>query len=281
MKRPLSPLLVSAFIGSLLCVACAGDKSLPITPEGILADLRSPRVKQVVIDSDTYNEMDDQYAIAYALASEKMEVLSLHAAPFFNNRSTSFEEGMELSFKEMQRVLAIVGRQGEIPVFEGARRRISDDPESFDPEGWTRIPPFLGSDTEQIWRETKDGVDELLARYGYRKDGPVWKTAESSMDTIALFCHFGIIMAVLGYLTDISPMILWHRTICLPSSVTEVVTEERIPGEAFFRIVKAGDLAHLEMNGHPRSTHGLYPERYTGVDSTDPRVNGMPQRKDP
>ena len=134
MKRPLSPLLVSAFIGSLLCVACAGDKSLPITPEGILEDLRSPRVKQVVIDSDTYNEMDDQYAIAYALASERMEVLSLHAAPFFNNRSTSFEEGMELSFKEMQRVLEVVGRQGEIPVFEGARRRISDDPEGFDPE---------------------------------------------------------------------------------------------------------------------------------------------------
>ena len=134
MKRPLFPLLVLSVIGWFFCAACTGDKSLPITPEGILEDLRSPRVKQVVIDSDTYNEMDDQYAIAYAIASEKMEVLALHAAPFHNNRSTSFEEGMELSFKEMQRVLEVVGHKGDIPVFEGARKRVSDDPESFDPE---------------------------------------------------------------------------------------------------------------------------------------------------
>ena len=220
---------------------------------------------------------------------EKYEIRDFYVSPLGRARETA-----EYTLRRM-------GREAEtLPWLEEFRARHTDPetgksrivwdwkprnwtryPESFDPEGWTRIPPFLGSDTEQIWRETKDGVDELLARYGYRKDGPVWKTAESSMDTIALFCHFGIIMAVLGYLTDISPMILWHRTICLPSSVTEVGTEERIPGEAFFRIVKAGDLAHLEMNGHPRSTHGLYPERYTGVDSTDPRVNGMPQRKDP
>ena len=134
MNRIVSGAALLFLAAGMLCTGCTGSKSLPITPEGILEDLRSPRVKQVVIDSDTYNEMDDQYAIAYALASEKMEVLALHAAPFFNNRSTSFEEGMELSFKEMKRVLEVVGRQGEIPVFEGARKRISDDPEGFDPE---------------------------------------------------------------------------------------------------------------------------------------------------
>ena len=112
----------------------ACNRTSMITPEGILEDLRSPRVKDVVIDSDTYNEMDDQYAIAYAIASEKMNVLALHAAPFFNNRSTSFEEGMELSYKEMGRVLEVIGRQGEIPVFEGARKSLNDHPEDFDPE---------------------------------------------------------------------------------------------------------------------------------------------------
>ena len=118
--------------GWMLCSGCTAH--IPITPEGILDDLQSTRVKDVVIDSDTYNEMDDQYAIAYAIASDRMNVLALHAAPFLNNRSTSFEEGMELSFKEMHRVLEVVERQGTIPVFEGARRRISDDPEGFDPE---------------------------------------------------------------------------------------------------------------------------------------------------
>lgn len=154
-------------------------------------------------------------------------------------------------------------------------------PECFDPERWTRIPPFRGSGAEQVWQETKEGTDALLARYGYRKDGPVWKCESPSADTIALFCHFGIIMAVLGYLAEISPMILWHRMICLPSSVTEIVTEERVPGETFFRITKVGDLAHLEMNGHPRSTHGLYPELYTGMDSTNPYLNGTAARQNP
>ena len=92
--------------------------------------------------------------------------------------------------------------------------------------------------------------------------------------TIALFCHFGISMAVLGYLTDISPMVLWHRTLCCPSSVTEIVTEERIRGEVSFRVTKLGDLTHLEAAGEKRSTAGLFPECWTGIDSTDPAVNG-------
>ena len=81
-------------------------------------------------------------------------------------------------------------------------------------------------------------------------------------------------MAILGYLTDISPMILWHRIICLPSSLTEIVTEERIYGEVSFRLVKLGDLSHLESAGEPASTAGLFPEVYTGIDSTDPDING-------
>ena len=116
----------------LLCAGCAHRR--PVTPEWILEDLQGPRVKEVVIDSDTYNEMDDQYAIAYAVASDRMKVLALHAAPFHNDRSQSFEEGMELSFKEMVRVLSIIGRSDGIPVFEGARKSVSEDPEGFDPD---------------------------------------------------------------------------------------------------------------------------------------------------
>ena len=154
-------------------------------------------------------------------------------------------------------------------------------PESFDSDRWTEIPPFQGENVREIWEETKAGIDELLGRYGFRKEGEIWRSEHNTPDTIALFCHFGISMAILGYLTDVSPMVYWHRMMCLPTSVTEVVTEERIPGEAVFRAVKIGDLTHLEMNGEPRSTHGLFPECYTGTDSTDPNINGMPLRKDP
>ena len=147
-------------------------------------------------------------------------------------------------------------------------------PGVMDIDTWCDAPVFDGGDVREIWQETTAGVDALLGRYGYVKDGPVWKCGNNEDFTIALFCHFGISMAILAYLTDVSPMVLWHHTLCCPSSVTEVVTEERIKGEVAFRMTKLGDLTHLEAAGEKRSTAGLFPEVYTGIDSTDPAKNG-------
>ncbi len=119
------------------CSCMQGGRHVAITPEQIMEDLRDPRVKDVVIDSDTFNEMDDQYAIAYALASEKMNVLALHAAPFFdeyNERSRSCAEGMELSYKEIERVLEITGNLGKYPVFKGSSSNVTSDPAGFNPD---------------------------------------------------------------------------------------------------------------------------------------------------
>ena len=174
--------------------------------------------------------------------------------------------------------------RGTYPDPETGRKRIvawdvkpriwTDFPGVWDIRTWACSPVFEGGNVQEIWQETTDGVDQLLSRYGYTKDGPVWKCDHNTNFSIALFCHFGISMAILGYLTDISPMILWHHSICLPSSVTEIVTEERIKGEVSFRITKLGDLTHLESAGEKRSTAGLFPECWTGIDSTDPAVNG-------
>ncbi len=139
---------------------------------------------------------------------------------------------------------------------------------------WCDAPVFDGGNVREVWTETVSGVDALLGRYGFVKDGPVWRGDQNGHFTIALFCHFGISMAILGYLTDVSPMVLWHHALCLPSSLTEIVTEERIRGEVSFRLTKLGDLTHLESAGETRSTAGLFPEVFTGIDSTDPAVNG-------
>ena len=149
-----------------------------------------------------------------------------------------------------------------------------DLPGAGDVRTWADTPFFDGSDVKAIWQETMDGADALLARYGFRKDGAVWRCAENTRDTICLFCHFGISMAFLAYLTDCSPLVLWHHTLTLPSSLTEVVTEERTRGEVSFRVTRLGDIAHLETAGEKRSTAGLFPECFTGIDSTDPAVNG-------
>ena len=141
-------------------------------------------------------------------------------------------------------------------------------------ETWDSDPLYAGSDTTQIWHETTDGVDALLARYGFYKDGPVWKCAENTEQTIACFCHFGIAMVIMGYMMNLSPVVLWQTMIMAPSSVTLLETEERVKGEVVWRCSKLGDLTHLEAAGEPWSTAGMYPELYTGIDSTDPRKNG-------
>ena len=45
-------------------------------------------------------------------------------------------------------------------------------------------------------------------------------------DTLAFFCHFGLKCVLLSHLLDISPMVLWHHTCALASSVTSLYTEE-------------------------------------------------------
>lgn len=59
-----------------------------------------------VIDSDTYNEIDDQFAVAYALRSPAhLNVEAVYAAPYHNERSTSAGDGMRKSYDEILRIL--------------------------------------------------------------------------------------------------------------------------------------------------------------------------------
>jgi len=40
---------------------------------------------RMILDTDTYNEVDDQFALVYALLSpEAVKVEAIHAAPFHN-----------------------------------------------------------------------------------------------------------------------------------------------------------------------------------------------------
>ena len=50
----------------------------------------------MVLDTDAYNEIDDQFAISYLLKSkEKLNTKAIYAAPFFNHKVSSPAEGME------------------------------------------------------------------------------------------------------------------------------------------------------------------------------------------
>ena len=73
----------------------------------------------VVLDTDAYNEIDDQFAIAYLLKSkEKLRTKALYAAPFWNERSENPKNGMEKSYDEILKLLSLMGE--ELPVFKGS-----------------------------------------------------------------------------------------------------------------------------------------------------------------
>ena len=213
---------------------------------------------------------------------EKLPVRDVYVSPLGRAQETA-EYYLRRTGKTAETLPWMREFKGKIPDLETGSPRIAWDmkprvwteiPDADDAEKWVDSPCLQGFDLKEVWAEMKDGVDNLMARYGFCKDGPVWKCADNKDETIALFCHFGIATAVLCYLTDLSPMLLWHHTLMLPSSVTELVTEERIKGETAFRMLRFGDLTHLEANGEVASTAGLYPMVYNGIDSTAPDING-------
>jgi purine nucleosidase len=68
------------------------------------------RPLRVVLDTDAFNEVDDQFTIAYALkSSEALELEAIYAAPFHNARSNGPAEGMEKSYHEILRVADLAG----------------------------------------------------------------------------------------------------------------------------------------------------------------------------
>ena len=126
--------LFTASIIALLFTGCkCGHKleSMPskVTPEYIIQHLNNGKPKKVVVDSDTFNEMDDQYAVAYALNCPMIELQAINAAPFHNDNSSSYGDGMKKSFQEINRVLKICGKEGEYPVYKGSAERIGDQPD--------------------------------------------------------------------------------------------------------------------------------------------------------
>jgi len=81
----------------------------------------------MVLDTDTYNEIDDQFALVYALMSENLSVEAVYAAPFFNSRSSGPADGMERSYQEILRILEFMGHSAEGFAFRGSDRYLPAD----------------------------------------------------------------------------------------------------------------------------------------------------------
>lgn len=110
-------------------------------PAALAARLRRPAgMADVILDTDTYNEIDDQFALAYLVRSqEKLRVRAITAAPFYRDpamgvcRSADPADGMEKSYQEILKVLSLMGREDlHAHVFRGARGYLPSETEPAD-----------------------------------------------------------------------------------------------------------------------------------------------------
>ena len=146
------------------------------------------------------------------------------------------------------------------------------------PSYFTEHPELMG---ESSWRDsllTRQGqvgiyydyvtgaLDGLLAEHGYVREGRHYRVERSSEETLTFFCHLGAACALLSHLLNASPYLFAQVFAFAPTSVTEVVTEEREKGIAAFRALRLGDISHLALAGEEPSFSARFCERFENED---------------
>ena len=117
---------------------------------------------RVVIDTDTNNEIDDQFALVHALLSPGIEIEALYAAPFCNAHAATPEKGMEQSYSEILNVYEHIGLESSPPVFKGSRQTLTSYDEA----------------------ETSDAAEHLIER-AFAEDAPLYVLAIAGITNIA------------------------------------------------------------------------------------------------
>ncbi len=136
--------------------------SLP--PDQLLQRLAPPRGPvSMVLDTDTYNEIDDQFAVVYSLLSEGLNVGAIYAAPFHNSRSTGPADGMRKSYDEILRLLDRLDLPSGGFVYHGSERYLE------------HIETPVHS----------EAVDDLIARASVPRGRPLYVVAIGAITNIA------------------------------------------------------------------------------------------------
>ncbi|MCH5166761.1 MAG: nucleoside hydrolase [Erysipelotrichales bacterium] len=83
--------------------------------------------KHVILDTDTYNECDDQFAIAYLLKSQDVyDIEAITIAPFKNRRISTEDYGIELSYIETQKIFELCKENYINKIFKGSTNYITN-----------------------------------------------------------------------------------------------------------------------------------------------------------
>jgi inosine-uridine nucleoside N-ribohydrolase len=120
----------------------------------------------VVIDTDTYNEIDDQYALAYLVNSDtELCLKAIYSAPFKNDKAVTAKEGMDLSYEEINRVLSLMKRDDlKKIVYQGS-------------------PSFLLNEKEPVVSDAAQNLVRLSL--SYTENNPLYVIAIGAITNVA------------------------------------------------------------------------------------------------
>ena len=135
--------------------------------KGLLYRLGKPTGPiDVVIDTDTYNEIDDQFALAFLIKSkEKLNLTGIYAAPFYNQNSSSPADGMEKSYNEIFNILTLMKRDDLKPLVKKGSAR------------------YLPSETEPVESDAARDLAEKAMHYSPEK--PLYVVSIGAITNIA------------------------------------------------------------------------------------------------
>ena len=115
---------------------------------------------------ELFNEIDDQFALAYLICSkEKLDLQAVYAAPFSNEKAKDPAEGMEKSYQEILHILTLMERDDLKPaVYRGSTS-------------------FLSSETEPVLSEAAKDLAERAMKY--TKEKPLYVVSIGAITNIA------------------------------------------------------------------------------------------------
>lgn len=226
-------------------------------------------------EHDTLTEKGWREAALAAERISKWDVTDFYVSPLGRAQDTA-----SLTLQKAGRTAETLPwlREFHAPIDDPTRGHII--PWDFYPDYWTKIPEMYDKDAfaDTDVMKTGDvkaeyaricrGIDDLLAKYGYVREGDVYRTDKSENvnrdATIVLFCHMGVTLYLMSHLLGISPVVMTSGFFFATTSVTVLATEERQQGTAYFRCQMAGCTRHLKEGGEPVSYMGYFTEPFQG-----------------
>lgn len=209
-------------------------------------------------DEDTLTERGWSEAELLAKRLSKLTVKEFYVSPLGRAKDTAAatlkamgREAVELSwmqefFRAKIRRPDVEGRQ---IVWDWLPQDWTKEEKYYDRYAWQDTDIMKDSTVSAEYKWVAEGLDEVLKKHGYVREGGYYSVEKRNTDTIVFICHFGVQCVMLSHMLGVSPMVLWHGFCAAPTSVTTIYTEERREGIASMRVSAFGDTSHLYAEG--------------------------------